>query len=264
MALGLNRNTPDYLWKMEAGRSGLEIGNLSRAGKYLQEIGKMSDKRWPKICLREELRGIGNNCSTVWGKQMIQALEELGDGESVKLILIEEKRQKLNKNLERNVKTKQDQEIQKNWGKIDKSEYCKRYGEYKKEIGMEGYWEKREWDGETKEQWARIRCGNIGKVEGKGINNINNMKCRICEDKEEDFEHIWKCDKAKKYMEREWVEEVSRRGLAETGTEWERRMIDVMKGDPIIEVCKYARKFEEIAKILDKERKEKKIVGTRN
>ena len=54
-AFGVAKNTPDYLWKLEAGRS-LEI-EARRATQYLIEILKMEDNRWLKICLQEEIRG---------------------------------------------------------------------------------------------------------------------------------------------------------------------------------------------------------------
>lgn len=58
MELGLNRNTPDYVWKMEAERSSLEIGNSKRASSYLLEIGKMGENRRPRVCLKEDVRWI--------------------------------------------------------------------------------------------------------------------------------------------------------------------------------------------------------------
>lgn len=31
-----------------------------RASRYMVEILRMQDERWPKICLKEEMRGIKN------------------------------------------------------------------------------------------------------------------------------------------------------------------------------------------------------------
>ena len=36
--------------------------------------------RWPKICLREEIRGISNRDSTKWGKEFKMAMDEVGEG----------------------------------------------------------------------------------------------------------------------------------------------------------------------------------------
>lgn len=38
MALGINSNTPNYIWRMETGTYRLETGNMRRASKYLLEI----------------------------------------------------------------------------------------------------------------------------------------------------------------------------------------------------------------------------------
>lgn len=258
MAMGLNRNTPDYIWRMEAGRNRLEIGNRERAGRYLMKIEKMDENRWPKICMAEELRGIKNKNPTKWGKHISKALGEVGDGESINLILKKEERQKLKENLERGQRIRRDQEVQGNWSKIDRSKYCRKYKNWKKDIGMEKYWEKKNWKGEIKEQWARIRCGNIGKVEGRGGTD---MKCRICSEKEESFEHVWKCEKAKKYMEDEWIDEMDKRGFFEEGEEWEGKITDALRGEIIEEICSYTKKFEETARIIDRERKERENKG---
>ena len=49
-ALGVARNTPDYLWKLEAGRR-LEIETRRKTGNYLIEILKMKNRRWTKNLL---------------------------------------------------------------------------------------------------------------------------------------------------------------------------------------------------------------------
>lgn len=36
MAMGISGNTPDYIWKMEAGRKGLEIESRMRAMRYVK------------------------------------------------------------------------------------------------------------------------------------------------------------------------------------------------------------------------------------
>lgn len=38
MAMGLNSNTPSYIWKMEAGRGKMEIESVKRTGKYLGDM----------------------------------------------------------------------------------------------------------------------------------------------------------------------------------------------------------------------------------
>ena len=38
--LGLARNTPDYIWKLEAGKRSVEVETRRRAAKYIVEILK--------------------------------------------------------------------------------------------------------------------------------------------------------------------------------------------------------------------------------
>ena len=65
MALGAARNTSDYIWKLEAGKRTVEIETRRRAAKYIVEILKMKEDRWPKVFLREEIRGIINRNPSV-------------------------------------------------------------------------------------------------------------------------------------------------------------------------------------------------------
>ena len=53
--------------------------------------------------------------------------------------------------------------------KVDKSSFCKFYGEIKKTVDREKYWDKKEINGEMKGEWARLRCGNSVKWGRKGM-----------------------------------------------------------------------------------------------
>ena len=59
IALGVARNTPDCISKLEAGKRSAEIETRRRAAKYIAEILQMKEDRWLKVCLRE-FRGIIN------------------------------------------------------------------------------------------------------------------------------------------------------------------------------------------------------------
>ena len=61
--------------------------------------------------------------------------------------------------------------------KVDKPSFCKFYGEIKKTLDREKYWYKKKNNGGMEEEWARLRCGIIGKVGKKGYEDWN---CRIC------------------------------------------------------------------------------------
>lgn len=47
----------------------------------------MSKKRWPKVCLLEEIRNIGNRCPSIWGKGVKKAFEKMGDRTGLKEII---------------------------------------------------------------------------------------------------------------------------------------------------------------------------------
>lgn len=108
MALGVNNNTPSYIWKMEAGRHDMEAEGLKRAGRYLLDIGSMGEERWPRICLREELRGLKNRIGSKWGNGAVKALRDVGDGESINMVLVKEDRERLKGFLRREVKIKRE------------------------------------------------------------------------------------------------------------------------------------------------------------
>ena len=114
MAMGLDRNTPDYIWKMEAGRNDIEIEARNRANKYLLEISDMDENSLPKMCLKEELRGLKNGNSSSWCRKVREALREVGDVETLDWIYKGIRREEVEKNLEKGLKIKRDQEIQKN------------------------------------------------------------------------------------------------------------------------------------------------------
>lgn len=75
------------------------------------------------------------------------------------------------------VERRKEQEIQLDWAKIDGSNYCSGYRKWKTNLGREKYWDEKGTSSEEKEQWARLRCGNVGKAGNKGYKDTT---CRIC------------------------------------------------------------------------------------
>ena len=112
IAMGLDSNTQGYIWRMEAGRNSIEIEARNRIYRYLGEIYEMSDERWPKIFLKEELRGINNNNPSIWGKALVQSLKETGDGETLNWMQNGVRIEKIRDNFQKGVRTKKDHEIQ--------------------------------------------------------------------------------------------------------------------------------------------------------
>ena len=68
MALGVARNTPDYIWKLEAGKRSVEIETRRKAAKYIVKILIMK-KKWLKVCLKEKIREIINRNPSQWGRE---------------------------------------------------------------------------------------------------------------------------------------------------------------------------------------------------
>ena len=102
----------------------------------------------------------------------------------------------------------EDQMTQEDWYRIDTSKYCSEYGKWKKIVGYEKYWEEKDVKLKDEEQWARMRCSNIGRAGNKGYMNVN---CRLCGAVKENLKHTvgnWK--KVVKMDLRLLVEEVRR------------------------------------------------------
>lgn len=157
--LGIDRNTPSYLWRMETGILSVETRNFGKMVKIINRISNMENGRWPKICLQECIRGLKNNNPSTWGREMKSALQAVGSANVLDLIL-QNKKEELKTQLEEAVRKKKDQEMQINWGKIDKSSYCTYYKEIKKDLGREDYLLRNDVTNKNRETWSRMRMGN--------------------------------------------------------------------------------------------------------
>ncbi|KAI4496943.1 hypothetical protein M0802_007891 [Mischocyttarus mexicanus] len=146
---------------------------------------RMKDSRWPKICLKEEMKGLKND----------KASKEVGDGEIVEWIYQGREVRKIKERLARGLKIRTEQELQADWRKIDSSKFCEEYKERKRAAGREEYWEKGELCRRAREQWARMRCGSVGRSESKGFKDA---QCRLCRSSQETLEHIWNCEEGKR------------------------------------------------------------------
>lgn len=130
-------------------------------------------------------------------------------------------------------------------GRLDESGYCPEYKKWKKELGKEKYWEDKGSSGFLKEQWARMRCGNIGRELGKGYRE---NKCRICEEGEENLGHVWICKEARKEINEQWVQEVEERNLTGGVEENFEKLEKILKGKINEKLCMYIYSFEKIAR----------------
>lgn len=75
-------------------------------------------------------------------------------------------------------------------------------------MGTEGYLIDKVTDSKIKEQWARLRCGSIGRERSK---EFIDGRCRLCRRVEETLEHVWNCRIAREGMNGEWMKEIEER-----------------------------------------------------
>ena len=178
----------------------MEVETRRRTAKYIVEILKMKEDRLPKVYLREEIRGIIDRNPSQWGREFEQALKEVGDGRIVDAIWKESEWKEVLILLGEGLKRKEEQDTQGDWMKVDKSSFCKFYEEIKKTVNRQKYWDKKGINGEIKEEWARLKCGNIGNVGKKGYED---WSCRVCGKEDESINHIWMCEDARELIKDE-------------------------------------------------------------
>ena len=122
MALKVACNMPDYLRKVEAGDRSIEVELQRRVGAYTVKVLKMKEGRSPKVCLKEEIRGIINGNPSRWGAEFRDAMREVVDGRTVELIRAGTGGVKIiEKYLMEGVKRKKEQDTQSAWVRADKS-----------------------------------------------------------------------------------------------------------------------------------------------
>lgn len=69
---------------MKTGRENIKIE--IRACKYLLEIIKMGEDRWPKICLKEEMKRAKKGKTNGWIKRVAKTFEEVREGKIINLL----------------------------------------------------------------------------------------------------------------------------------------------------------------------------------
>lgn len=252
MAMGLSPNTPDYIWKMEAGRKSVEVDAFRRVNKYTLETLRMEDHRWPKRCLQEVIRGIRNGNPDRSGKAMVEALNRVGDGGTIPQIWEklsrkdeEENWDEIQERASANVNTLADQETQRNWKKIELSRYCAGYQSWKDHPEEEKYWKNKKLPGAIKEQWARIRCGSVGKSRYKGHGDT---KCRACRKEEETLMHILTCSEVRRKIHKDALKAMERfEERSGPVNNWARDLPTRLKSHPVTEVCLFVKAFERLS-----------------
>lgn len=244
MAMGISKNTPDYIWKMEAGRKGLGLETKMRAMRYLRELLVKEDKRWNKAALREEIRIVLNGKPTRWGRSLKKCLEQAGDGATLRMIWEKADPEIIDSRLKRILTILEDQEQQLNWVKIQSSTFNDKYKIWKTEKGREKYWEMNGLQDWERVQWARLRCGSTLREGKKGYKDT---KCRLCKKEEENLKHMVWCEK----LDEEVVGEAWDRWLEwrdVEGVDREQAAIEALKGTPLKVLVERARAFERLVR----------------
>lgn len=245
-SMGLPRNTPNYIWKMEAGRGEIEIEAMRRSMGFLLKLANLDENRWAYKCMREEIRGILNKNPTYWGSSVIKALKEVGDGEVVKMVWNKRPIEKIERRIQEIMIIKKGQSLQRDWTKIDKSSYCDYYKTLKTDAEMEKYLKKDNLEEWQKVVWTRWRCGSAVRGGKKGYDND---KCRGCGRVTETIEHVTSCKKILEKLGEEtrkfWQDE--RNKCSED--EWKIRLINKLKQRPNKNICAMLREISNVLKI---------------
>ena len=138
--------------------------------------------------------------------------------------------------MEEGLKRKEERYAQGDWVEVNKSTFCKFCGEIKKTLDRKKG---------MKEEWARLRCGNIGKV---GKEGYEDWSCRICKKEDESINYIWMCEDARELMKNEWVKGVNKWREGKIGEELSSILLTELQGDSVLALCEYLRAFEKSAK----------------
>ena len=124
------------------------------------------------------------------------AMGRVGDGETMRGLRKGTDAVRLLKKMAEGCRIIEDQMTQGDWHRIDTLRYCPEHGEWKKIVGYEKYWGEKDVKLKDKEQWARMRCGNIGRAGNKGYMNVN---CKLCGAVKENLKHILESREFKKW-----------------------------------------------------------------
>uniref|UniRef100_A0A0C9R7V2 LIN1_0 protein n=1 Tax=Fopius arisanus TaxID=64838 RepID=A0A0C9R7V2_9HYME len=175
--MGVARNTPNYIWKLESGKRSLEVETKRRALRYLLKLNKMNDDRLAKKCMKEELRGISNGNPTAWGRMIQQTMKEAGDGELLEMLRTDTEEGRWLERMTEITEIWEQQDTQADWEKVDRFSFCNYYLDIKEDTELQDYWGDSELKIWQKSGWARWRCGNVTKEGKKGFAD---QQCRAC------------------------------------------------------------------------------------
>ncbi|XP_074106831.1 uncharacterized protein LOC141532399 [Cotesia typhae] len=239
-AMGLARNTPEYIWRCEGGLKSLKYICRERADRYLLDVMKMEEGRWPKIVLREEYRGILNGRPSKSGSKLNKALEEMCCKDITKMIWDNVEMSQIEQKLEEGLLHLQATMREEENKKIMDSSYNPWFKFLKTCRETEPYWIDRKTPSWMKLAWCRIRCDNIGKARKKGYRD---WLCRLCQGEEETLEHIFRCRTLLNSVKAEARSFVLNWMGRKTGADFDWLLLQTLRGEPVQEICQFVGKL---------------------
>lgn len=247
--------------RRETGSEFIEVKAKERVWRYIIEMTRMEDTRWPKICLREEMRGILNGNPTKWGKTIEESAKKMNCENVIEKIYKGKDVEEISEEIGVGIECLTRKAADKEESRIRASNYSKIYKKLVEEKTDEKYWENKKIGIADKEIWARVRCGNLTKAGKKGERN---WKCRKCKDSEESLVHVFTCKKIREKLSKESKKEIESWWSGAEGKEWiEERIVEIFTGKIEIKVCKIAREIENILreaeKVLESKEREKNV-----
>lgn len=139
-ALGLAKNTPEYIWRTESSAERWKVSCRRRASKYILDILGMKDRRWPKVCLRETCRGILSGRPSKWGTGLVKALDEMKCSDVIQIIWDKEEAVMIEQRLIAGLNSLMKKMRLEDDKKIMESTFNRRYKFLKTNIETEPYW----------------------------------------------------------------------------------------------------------------------------
>ncbi|CAG5075581.1 Protein of unknown function [Cotesia congregata] len=129
----------------------------------------MGEDRWPKICLREEMRGILNRQPSKWGEKIKMLVKEMECERVIELIYNNAEIEVIEEEIKNGLEVYKKMMEKKVEEKINNSTYSNLYKKLVLTNETENYWCDKEVKNTDKEIWARARSGNLTRAGKKKV-----------------------------------------------------------------------------------------------
>lgn len=236
MTLGVAKNTPSYIWRRELDVLEIKYIVRERACRYIKNVLSMEDNRWPKICLREEMRALLNNSPTKWGNEVAKVLIEIWCEDISEKIWRGENSDEIYESLKKGLELWHEGLRREEWEAIVKPTFNREYRMIIGGVNCTTYLNQRNKNKAHKEVWARIRCGNVGRAQKKGYMEWG---CRLCGTKEESLAHLFCCGSTTDVQKKETLAFLNNWRGNRDEAEVRELLREVLRGELVEELCDY-------------------------